>query len=131
MGSPGPQFDLLYAKHACVHWHVGHRVEEGEFSEAQEDAAILDKDCEEVGGFSAEDENKRNSINLSAVVLYSIVLGLSYFVKPSIVSDLSIKVMCLCVFLIQKMSLFMDLFYEYVPLFSSPTCHLHFIFLIF
>lgn len=107
-------------------------MEEGEFSESHEDMAIINKDFEKVGGYSAEGESKgRNSINLSAVILYSIALGLSYFMKLSIVSDLSIKVMCLCVFLIHKISLFMDLFYKSVPLFSSPVCLLHFIFLIF
>ncbi len=54
------KFDLMYAKHAFVHWYVGEGMEEGEYSETRKGMTALEKDNEEVGIDSLDEEGEHD-----------------------------------------------------------------------
>ena len=56
------KFDLMYAKHAFVHWYLGEGMKDREFFEVHEDMDALEKNFEvggdSVGGEGEEEEEE-------------------------------------------------------------------------
>lgn len=50
--------NLMYAKCAIVHWHMGEGTEEREFAQACKDMAALQKDYEEAGAGSDDGQEE-------------------------------------------------------------------------
>ena len=55
------KFDLMYAKRAFFHWYIQEGMEEEVFSVARDDVAALEKDYEEVGVDTMENEGEDDS----------------------------------------------------------------------
>lgn len=58
------KFDLMYAKRPFVQWYIGQGIEEGDISEARDDLAAPECDCEEV----AIEETIQNASSTDVIV---------------------------------------------------------------